>query len=51
MAGARCTEVTTWLPEMDLTPEERQFLAAGSFTRDQFPIAATLFRERGISGF
>jgi hypothetical protein len=51
MAGARCARVTSWLPEMDLTPEERQFLAAGSFTRDQFPIAAALFRERGISGF
>ena len=39
------------LPEMELTPQERQFLAAGSFNRTQFPIAAALFRERESSGY
>jgi hypothetical protein len=51
MAGARCALAQTWLPDMELTVEESQFLAAGSFNRNQFPIAAALFRERGFAGY
>lgn len=49
LASARSPATVRWLDSMQLTEEERAFLALGGFDREQFAIATALFRERVVT--
>lgn len=47
LASLHADVIRPWLTNMKLTTEEKRFLEAGSFSQQQFEIAAALFRDRG----
>lgn len=46
LASARFEGLSAWLDNLDLSAEEKRFLQAGDFHREQFRIAACLIRNR-----